>query len=90
MTTHIKYENGRLYMATANGTCINFRACDLQYSDRMALTRAVSDINPVQQAGEPGFLRTQPVEGRENVLEEILGIPMSDIFGGSDNEDIRQ
>jgi hypothetical protein len=86
MTTHITYENGRLDIATANGTHIGFRVCDLQYKDRVELIRAVADITPVQQAGDIGFLKTQPVEERERVLEEVLGIPLSELLGGDDDE----
>ena len=76
----ITYTNGRLSITSADGANIGFRVCDLQFADRAALTQAVSDISPVQQAGETGFLRTQPVEERERVLEEILGVPMDEMF----------
>lgn len=82
MTTHITYENGRLDITTANGTHIGFRVCDIQFNDRTALVRAVNDICPAQQAGEIGFLKTQPVEERELVLEEIFGIPLSELLEG--------
>lgn len=89
MTIHITYENGRIGITTANGAHIGFRVCDLQYKDRVELIRAMGDIAPTQQAGDIGFLKTQPVEERELVLEEIFGVPLSDLLGGDCHDDSR-
>ena len=86
MTVHITYKNGRLDITTVNGTHIGFRVCDLQYNDRMALFTAMCGIAPAQQGGDVGFLKSQPIEERERVIEEIFGRPLSEILGGDDHD----
>ena len=73
MTT-ITYEDGRVDITTRNGTHIGFRPIDLKYEDRMALFGAANDISVPRQAGEVGFLRSQPIEERQAALEEALGV----------------
>ena len=81
MTT-ITYKDGRVDITTKNGTHIAFRPIDLKYEDRAALFEATSDISVPRQAGEVGFLRSQPIEERQAALEEALGVSFPCGMGG--------
>ena len=72
--TEITYKNGIVVVSQYGLTTIRFRPCDLDYESRMELTDAVVDMQRPKEAGSPGFLKTQPVEVRQEALEQALGV----------------
>ena len=71
--TEITYKNGYLSIIRANNR-VRLRPCDLEYEDVRALALALADLAAPQLAGAIGFLKTQPVEVRQQALEEALGV----------------
>ena len=73
--TEITYENGVVVVSQYGVPTIRFRPCDLNYDSRKELFAAVMDVHSIaQEAGKIGFLKTQPVEVRQDALEEALGV----------------
>lgn len=72
--TEITYKDGIVVISQYGITAIRFRPCNLDYASRMELAAAVVDMQGPKEAGDPGFLKTQPVEARQKALEEALGV----------------
>ena len=72
--TEITHENGIIEINQYGVSKIRFRPCDLDYDSRMALAKGASGLSDRQIAGVVGFLKTQPVEVRQEALEETLGV----------------
>lgn len=72
--TEIAYENGVVVVTQYGVSTIRFRPCDLDFKSRSELMRGVADIAGTQLAGDIGFLKTQPIEARQEALEEALGV----------------
>lgn len=72
--TEITYENGVVVVSQYGVSTIRFRPRDLDYDSRMAMWKAGKELVTSKEAGEAGYLRTQPVEVRQAALEEALGV----------------
>jgi len=72
--TEITYKDGIVCVSQYGLTTIRFRTCDLDYKSRMNLLAAEADMQSAKEAGEVGFLKTQPVEARQRAIEEALGV----------------
>ena len=74
--TEITYENGVVVVSQYGVSTIRFRPCDLNFNSRTEVLGAFMDMPISQEAGEVGFLKTQPVEVRQEALEEMLGVSL--------------
>ena len=72
--TKITYKDGIVTVSQHGVTEIRFRMCDLDYDSRVALAKGASGLSNRQIAGVIGFLKTQPIEVRQEALEQALGV----------------